>query len=110
MGAPGVRPNAVSGASSFPGARPQQPMQPAFPSMQGAPSPMGATPQRPAGGQLAPGWTEHTAPDGRKYYFNKASGKSVWDRALAEAPAATPPSKVRPAALMAIHCWALQIG
>lgn len=54
---------------------------------------MPGTPQQP-GGQLAPGWTEHTAPDGRKYFFNKASNKSVWDRHLAEAPAATPPPKV----------------
>ena len=35
----GVRPNAVSGASSFPGARPAQPAaSPAFSSMAGAPS------------------------------------------------------------------------
>ncbi len=63
------------------------------------PSPMGGTPQRPgaAGGQLAPGWTEHTAPDGRKYYFNKAIGKSAWDKPLADA--ATPVPKARPSIL-----------
>ena len=60
-------------------------------------SPMGGTPQRPgaAGGQLAPGWTEHTAPDGRKYWHNKASGKSVWEKPLADA-ATTPVPKARP--------------
>ena len=26
------------------------------------------------------GWTEHTAPDGRRYYFHKASGKSAWEK------------------------------
>lgn len=44
---------------------------------------------------MAPGWTEHTAPDGRKYYFNKASGKSVWEKPLADA-ATTPVPKARP--------------
>ena len=60
------------------------------------PSPMSGTPQRPGavGGQMAPGWTEHTAPDGRKYYFNKASGKSVWEKPLADS-AATPVPKAR---------------
>ena len=58
---------------------------------------MGTAPQRPSapGGQLAPGWTEHTAPDGRKYFFNKSSGKSVWEKPLAE-PAAAPAPKASP--------------
>ena len=43
---------------------------------------------------MAPGWTEHTAPDGRKYFFNKASGKSVWEKPPAD-PAATPAPKAR---------------
>ncbi|ETV89037.1 hypothetical protein H257_00439 [Aphanomyces astaci] len=25
-------------------------------------------------------WTEHTAPDGRKYYYNAQTGESTWDR------------------------------
>lgn len=54
-----------------------------------------------AGGAAAPGasqsaktesigqWTEHTAPDGRKYYYNPVLKKSSWVKpsALAEAPA-----------------------
>ncbi|KAF0694656.1 Aste57867_14495 [Aphanomyces stellatus] len=30
-------------------------------------------------GQPIP-WTEHTAPDGRKYYYNSQTGESTWDR------------------------------
>ncbi|KAL3926167.1 MAG: hypothetical protein SGPRY_003424 [Prymnesium sp.] len=26
------------------------------------------------------GWTEHKAPDGRTYYYHKASGKSAWEK------------------------------
>ena len=25
-------------------------------------------------------WSEHTAPDGKKYYFNQKSGESVWEK------------------------------
>ena len=25
-------------------------------------------------------WTEHKAPDGRVYYFNKGTGQSLWDK------------------------------
>eukprot|EP00967_Tisochrysis_lutea_P077792 scaffold105698_cov22-Tisochrysis_lutea.AAC.1 len=25
-------------------------------------------------------WTEHTAPDGRKYYYNAKLGKSSWEK------------------------------
>ncbi len=25
-------------------------------------------------------WTEHTAPDGRKYYYNKALKQSSWEK------------------------------
>jgi len=66
------------------------------------------TPQQPAAatGQLAPGWTEHTAPDGRKYYYNKATGKSLWDKPLAQpqggAPSATPVPKV---GLVTLDSW-----
>jgi hypothetical protein len=31
----------------------------------------------------APGgsqWTEHNAPNGRKYYYNGATGESTWER------------------------------
>jgi pre-mRNA-processing factor 40 len=27
-----------------------------------------------------PAWTEHTAPDGRKYYFNSQTNKSSWEK------------------------------
>ena len=94
----------VSGATSYPGAmRPphQQHMMPPPPGGGGMmmspgappaafpPPPFGGTP-RPAGTppQAAqqpaaaggPAWTEHTAPDGRKYYYNKSTGKSSWEK------------------------------
>ena len=25
-------------------------------------------------------WTEHTAPDGKKYYYNSKSGQSIWEK------------------------------
>ena len=25
-------------------------------------------------------WSEHSAPDGRKYYYNEATGESTWER------------------------------
>ena len=48
-----------------------------------APPPRAAPPPAPAAA-LAPaasssGWTEHTAPDGRKYYYHKAKG-SAWEK------------------------------
>ena len=38
---------------------------------------------------VADSWTEHTAPDGRKYYYNKATKQSSWEKpaSLAAAPA-----------------------
>lgn len=37
----------------------------------------------PAAAAGADTWTEHTAPDGRKYYFNKALNKSSWEKPAA---------------------------
>ena len=34
----------------------------------------------PPGGSAAVSWTEHTAPDGRKYWYNKATKQSTWKR------------------------------
>ena len=50
-----------------------------------------ATAAAPAASAAAPvsdSWTEHTAPDGRKYYYNKATKQSSWERpaSLAAAP------------------------
>lgn len=101
----GAPPNAVSGASSYPGAvqRPvlgpgQMPGLPAAAAPAGFQSPAGSqSAQSQAASQGAAVWTEHTAPDGRKYYFNKATQKSSWSkppdmqnskvRALSQAPA-----------------------
>ncbi|CAK4135508.1 unnamed protein product [Aphanomyces euteiches] len=44
-------------------------------------------------GQPIP-WTEHTAPDGRKYYYNSQTGESTWDRP-AELNVATQPAAVQ---------------
>ena len=32
---------------------------------------------------LPAGWSEETAPDGRQYYYNKASGETRWDKPTA---------------------------
>lgn len=34
----------------------------------------------PAGGAPKPDWTEHTAPDGRKYYYNSRTKQSSWEK------------------------------
>lgn len=53
----------------------------------------GAAPQRPAahpqqqGVQIKCEWTEHTAPDGRKYYYNAGTKASVWQKPKAYADA-----------------------
>src|SRR5579871_812062 len=41
---------------------------------------------------LPPGWTEHTAPTGHKYYYHAASKKSTYKRPLPEPTPETPPS------------------
>jgi len=38
----------------------------------------GAAPD--AAGAPKSDWTEHTAPDGRKYYYNAKAGKSSWEK------------------------------
>ncbi|KAF4550049.1 WSC domain-containing protein 7 [Elsinoe fawcettii] len=45
-------------------------------------------------GLLQPGWTEHTAPSGHKYYYNKATKKSTYNRPVLERSpvAAAPPA------------------
>ena len=35
-------------------------------------------PADPGPGGLPPGWNKATAPDGRTYYFHKATGKTSW--------------------------------
>src|SRR5271154_2449262 len=40
---------------------------------------------------LPPGWTEHTAPTGHKYYYNAALKKSTYQRPTEQPPAQTPP-------------------
>ncbi|KAK6003291.1 hypothetical protein QM012_001136 [Aureobasidium pullulans] len=40
---------------------------------------------------LPPGWTEHTAPTGHKYYYNAASKASTYTRPAATPTAPTPP-------------------
>lgn len=80
-----MRPGGVSGASSYPGAMPAPGPGPIH--MPGPPRPAQPMPQQPrpaaqpGSTSAAPNvWTEHTAPDGRKYYYNKALGKSSWDK------------------------------
>lgn len=40
---------------------------------------------------LPPGWTEHTAPTGHKYYYNATTKKSTYKRPT-ETPQQTPPA------------------
>jgi len=35
-------------------------------------------------GELLPGWTEHLSPDGITYYYHAQSGKSQWERPVAQ--------------------------
>ncbi|BDA45679.1 probable pre-mRNA-processing protein 40A [Coccomyxa sp. Obi] len=80
-----MRPGGVSGASSYPGAMPAPGPGPMH--MPGPPRPAQPMPQQPrpaaqpgSSGAAPNVWTEHTAPDGRKYYYNKALGKSSWEK------------------------------
>jgi hypothetical protein len=47
---------------------------------------------------LPPGWTEHTAPTGHKYYYHAATKKSTYKRPVPEAPHETPPIAPEPTA------------
>lgn len=45
-------------------------------------------PNAPSAAQVPNGhWTEHTAPDGRKYYYNNVTQESTWDRPAELGPA-----------------------
>lgn len=65
-------------AQQRPAAQPQQQPQAAA-----------ASPAASAAAPVSDSWTEHTAPDGRKYFYNKATKQSSWERpaSLAAAPA-----------------------
>ena len=41
---------------------------------------------------LPPGWTEHTAPTGHKYYYNASLKKSTYKRPTISPPPQTPPT------------------
>ncbi|KAL1529291.1 hypothetical protein AB1Y20_000245 [Prymnesium parvum] len=45
-----------------------------------SPVPLPATVAPTPAAQPNGGWTEHKAPDGRTYYYHKASGKSSWEK------------------------------
>ena len=51
----------------------------AMPTMPGPP-PRAAAPPAAAPAAGGGGWTEHTAPDGRTYYYHKETGKSAWEK------------------------------
>eukprot|EP00191_Tetraselmis_sp_GSL018_P019477 CAMPEP_0177582924 /NCGR_PEP_ID=MMETSP0419_2-20121207/3030_1 /TAXON_ID=582737 /ORGANISM="Tetraselmis sp., Strain GSL018" /LENGTH=858 /DNA_ID=CAMNT_0019072245 /DNA_START=64 /DNA_END=2641 /DNA_ORIENTATION=- len=64
-------------SNPFPMAPMAQPIRPPGPDpslMAAGPGPAAAP---PAG---KPEWTEHNAPDGRKYYYNSRTGKSSWEK------------------------------
>lgn len=92
-----VRPGAMPGQGAMPGHGAPYGMPPhgmwrpqAQPASGAAPA---AAPQRPAAHpqqqavQFKCEWTEHTAPDGRKYYYNAGTKASVWQKPKAYADA-----------------------
>ncbi|KAL4857085.1 Pre-mRNA-processing protein 40A [Chlorella vulgaris] len=78
LGAPAAAPAAYGGGGAgFAGQRPG-----GFPgaAASGAPGQMpGAAPMM-GGGAAKPDWTEHTAPDGRKYFYNARTKQSSWEK------------------------------
>lgn len=54
----------------------------------------------PAAAQPKPEWTEHTAPDGRKYFFNTRTRQSAWEK-----PDELKTPAVRLAAAACRCCW-----
>lgn len=58
---------------------------PGFPPPWGMPPPGGIAPPWATGASPVPfmepcDWSEHTSPDGKKYYYNAKSGESVWEK------------------------------
>ncbi len=72
---PGAFPAGGPGAGGFP--------RPAMGGPAAGPGPAGpaaAGGPLAAGGAAKPDWTEHTAPDGRKYYYNSRTKQSSWEK------------------------------
>lgn len=57
------------------------------------PQPASTSTAPTAASDLKPGWTEHTAPDGRKYYYHSETKQSSWDKPTDKAPEASTPWK-----------------
>ena len=99
---PGFGPVTVQPAQR-PTAQPHTQPQPAAaavqeqPGAQAKPAAGGSVPDAAGAASGAEIWTEHTAPDGRKYYYNKALNKSSWEKpaALVAAQVCTYTSKPR---------------
>jgi len=70
-GVPGQAPGQIPGMPSAP--QPAVSAPAPAPAVSAAPS---ATPVKPTTSE----WTEHDAPDGRKYYYNTKTGKSAWEK------------------------------
>lgn len=62
------------------GVPPAAPGGPTLPPAPHPPAPGSASASRPVSGGVASRWTEHTAPNGRKYYYNSLLGKSSWEK------------------------------
>lgn len=56
-----------------------------------------------AGEALLPGWTEHTAPSGHKYYYHKATKKSTYKRPSEDAVVPPPAPQVAKQGASAVH-------
>jgi transcription elongation regulator 1 len=79
----GGPPGFVPPGGAPPGGAPYGMPPPGFPPPWGMPPPGGMPP--PWAGGPAPfvepcDWSEHTSPDGKKYYYNAKSGESVWEK------------------------------
>jgi len=80
MGMPGMMGGPSQGMAQGPSMMPLGgPGQQQPPAAAAAPGPGAAGPAA-AGGKPQSEWTEHTAQDGRKYFFNLKLGKSSWER------------------------------
>ncbi|RPA83776.1 hypothetical protein BJ508DRAFT_223434 [Ascobolus immersus RN42] len=72
---------------------------------------MSSLPPRPPSTEhlpLAPGWTEHKAPTGHKYYYNAATKQSTYTRPVATGPSPVTPAPPPPPAFPAYSAYPQQ--
>lgn len=91
---PGLSPSAAAPMQQVPQGHGQVTVQPSVAQMMAAQRPAAQSQQQglpaaaaastaSAAAPVQDSWTEHTAPDGRKYYYNKATKQSSWEKPAA---------------------------